>query len=160
MELATMMYGGNSGGKIPKDLDAIATPEKSPKGPAKDVAPIGQFSAQTPGGRFADRSISAIGGVETGDDAAQFILLGAQTVQVCTGVMVHGYKLAQTLCDGLSAFMDRHGFESIEDYRGHSLIECLKSALPFPIASLGPIYVIYGNTSGRHVRRPDAFAFS
>jgi len=121
MELATMMYGGNSGGKIPKDLDAIATPEKSPKGPAKDVAPIGQFSAQTPGGRFADRSISAIGGIETGDDAAQFILLGAQTVQVCTGVMVHGYKLAQTLCDGLSAFMDRHGFESIEDYRGHSL---------------------------------------
>lgn len=27
-------------------------------------------------------SLSAIGGVETGDDAAEFILLGANTVQV------------------------------------------------------------------------------
>ncbi|MBL4592147.1 MAG: NAD-dependent dihydropyrimidine dehydrogenase subunit PreA, partial [Phycisphaerales bacterium] len=60
-------------------------------------------------------------GVESGDDAAQFILLGASTVQVCTGVMVHGYKLAGRMCDELSAFMDKHGFESIEDFRGHSL---------------------------------------
>jgi dihydropyrimidine dehydrogenase (NADP+) len=28
-------------------------------------------------------SLSAIGGVETGGDAAEFILLGANTVQVC-----------------------------------------------------------------------------
>lgn len=28
------------------------------------------------------RSLSAIGGVETGNDAAEFILLGADTVQV------------------------------------------------------------------------------
>src|SRR5215468_9371611 len=40
---------------------------------------------------FPDRSVSGIGGVETGDDAAQFILLGSNTVQVCTGVMIHGY---------------------------------------------------------------------
>jgi dihydropyrimidine dehydrogenase (NADP+) len=32
---------------------------------------------------FADgQSLSAIGGVETGNDAAEFILLGADTVQV------------------------------------------------------------------------------
>ena len=59
--------------------------------------------------------------METGRDAAQFILLGAQTVQVCTGVMIHGYGLAKTLCGELAEFMDRHGFESIEDFRGHSL---------------------------------------
>ena len=29
-----------------------------------------------------DRSLSGIGGVETGRDAAEFLLLGAQTVQV------------------------------------------------------------------------------
>jgi dihydroorotate dehydrogenase subfamily 1 len=70
---------------------------------------------------FPDRSISAIGGVESGEDAAQFILLGASTVQVCTGVMIHGYKLASRMCDELSAFMDKHGFQSIEDFRGHAL---------------------------------------
>ena len=71
--------------------------------------------------KYPDRSISGIGGVETGDDAAQFILLGADTVQVCTGVMKFGYGLARQLCDQLSAFMDRHGFESIDQFRGHSL---------------------------------------
>ena len=70
---------------------------------------------------FPGRSLSAIGGVETGEDAAQFILLGADTVQVCTGVMIHGYKLIHELTKGLSAFMDAHGFKSITDFRGHSL---------------------------------------
>ncbi len=70
---------------------------------------------------FPGRSISGIGGVETGEDAAQFILLGASTVQVCTGVMIHGYAMVKELCRGLEAFMDQHGFKSIEDFRGHSL---------------------------------------
>ncbi|MFO0873906.1 MAG: NAD-dependent dihydropyrimidine dehydrogenase subunit PreA [Phycisphaerales bacterium] len=70
---------------------------------------------------FPGRSLSAIGGVESGDDAAQFILLGANTVQVCTGVMIHGYGLVKALCDGLSAFMDRHGFANIDAFRGKSL---------------------------------------
>ncbi|MFO0827093.1 MAG: NAD-dependent dihydropyrimidine dehydrogenase subunit PreA [Phycisphaerales bacterium] len=70
---------------------------------------------------FPDRSLSGIGGVETGDDAAQFILVGASTVQVCTGVMIHGYKLVHELCKGLSAFMDRHGFATLDAFRGASL---------------------------------------
>lgn len=70
---------------------------------------------------FPHASLSGIGGVETGEDAAQFILLGASTVQVCTGVMIHGYGMVKDLCNGLSAFMDKHHFKSIEDFRGHSL---------------------------------------
>lgn len=70
---------------------------------------------------FTDRSISAIGGVESGEDAAQYILLGASTVQACTGVMVHGYGLVRSMCEDLESFMDTHGFETIEDFRGHAL---------------------------------------
>jgi dihydropyrimidine dehydrogenase (NADP+)/dihydropyrimidine dehydrogenase (NAD+) subunit PreA len=72
-------------------------------------------------GEFPGRSISGIGGVETGEDAAQFILLGADTVQVCTGVMKHGYGLIHPLCDGLLKFMDKHKFERIDEFRGHSV---------------------------------------
>jgi dihydroorotate dehydrogenase subfamily 1 len=72
-------------------------------------------------GEFPDRSISAIGGVESGGDAAQFILLGASTVQVCTGVMIHGYGHVRSMCDQLEGFMDKHGFETIQDFRGHAL---------------------------------------
>ncbi|XP_059304250.1 dihydropyrimidine dehydrogenase (NADP(+)), chloroplastic [Lycium ferocissimum] len=68
-----------------------------------------------------DYSLSAIGGVETGADAAEFILLGANTVQVCTGVMMHGYGLVKTLCSELKDFMRKHNFSSIEDFRGASL---------------------------------------
>jgi dihydroorotate dehydrogenase subfamily 1 len=70
---------------------------------------------------FPDRSLSAIGGIETGEDAAQFVLLGANTVQVCTGVMKFGYELAKPLCEGLLAFMDKHKFETLDDFRGRSL---------------------------------------
>ncbi|MFG0299519.1 MAG: NAD-dependent dihydropyrimidine dehydrogenase subunit PreA [Phycisphaerales bacterium JB047] len=72
-------------------------------------------------GAFPDRSISAIGGVESGEDAAQFILLGASTVQVCTGVMIHGYGHVKSMCQQLEAFMEKHGFETIEEFRGHAL---------------------------------------
>ncbi len=70
---------------------------------------------------FKGRSLSGIGGIETGEDAAQFILLGANTCQVCTGVMIHGYEVAKPLCEGLAKFMDAHKFATIEQFRGHAL---------------------------------------
>jgi dihydroorotate dehydrogenase subfamily 1 len=70
---------------------------------------------------FPGRTLSGIGGVETGEDAAQFILVGASTVQVCTGVMKFGYELVKPLCEGLLAFMEKHKFETLDDFRGYSL---------------------------------------
>src|SRR5438552_7509912 len=70
---------------------------------------------------FPGRSLSAIGGVETGNDAAEFILLGGDTVQICTGVMKFGYEHIKPLCDGLLAFMAKHQFETLADFRGKSL---------------------------------------
>ncbi len=70
---------------------------------------------------FPGRSLSGIGGIETGEDAAQFILLGASTCQVCTGVMIHGYEVAKPLCEGLAKFMDSHKFANIEQFRGQAL---------------------------------------
>jgi dihydroorotate dehydrogenase subfamily 1 len=70
---------------------------------------------------YPGRSLSGIGGVETGADAAQFILLGADTVQVCTGVMKHGYGLIHSLCEDLLKFMEKHKFETLDDFKGHSV---------------------------------------
>jgi dihydroorotate dehydrogenase subfamily 1 len=67
------------------------------------------------------RTLSGIGGIETGNDAAQFILLGCDTVQVCTGVMKFGYGIVKTMQDELLAFMEEHNFTRIEDFKGHSL---------------------------------------
>jgi dihydroorotate dehydrogenase subfamily 1 len=70
---------------------------------------------------FPGRSLSGIGGIETGADAAQFILLGADTVQVCTGVMKVGYDCVKKMKDDLLAFMEKHKFNTISDFKGHSL---------------------------------------
>ena len=70
---------------------------------------------------YSHATLSGIGGIETGYDAAEFILLGADTVQVCTGVMKHGYKLVQKMSEELLEFMERHGFETIDDFKGAAL---------------------------------------
>ncbi len=70
---------------------------------------------------FPGRTLSGMGGVENGGDAAQFILLGSDTVQVCTGVMKFGYECVKPMCDELLAFMDKHGFETLADFKGKSL---------------------------------------
>ena len=68
-----------------------------------------------------DRSLSGLGGIESGADAAQFILLGADTVQVCTGVMKFGYGCVKPMCDELLGFMAKHQFETLADFKGKSL---------------------------------------
>ncbi len=77
--------------------------------------------AQTIRQEFPGRSLSGIGGIERGRDAAEFILLGADTVQVCTGVMKFGYECIKPMCEELLAFMDRHKFNSLADFKGKSL---------------------------------------
>ena len=68
-----------------------------------------------------EKSLSGIGGVETGRDAAEFILLGSDTVQVCTGVMIHGYPVIKKLVGGLQAFMAEHDFKSVSEFKGNAL---------------------------------------
>ena len=48
---------------------------------------------------FPGRTLSGIGGIESGNDAAQFILLGCDTVQVCTYVMKVGYRCIHDMCE-------------------------------------------------------------
>src|SRR5262245_29623257 len=67
------------------------------------------------------RAISGIGGVATWRDAAEFIALGCTTVQVCTAAMHYGFRIVEDLADGLSNWMDEHGYASIEDFRGRAV---------------------------------------
>jgi len=65
--------------------------------------------------------ISGMGGIASWKDAAEFLLLGATSVQVCTTVMHYGFRIVEDLCDGLSNWMDDKGFASIDQFRGKSL---------------------------------------
>ena len=66
-------------------------------------------------------SISGIGGIASWQDAAEYILVGASTVQVCTAVMLRGYKIVEKMKNGLSAYMHEKGFESVAQMTGSVL---------------------------------------
>ena len=65
--------------------------------------------------------ISAIGGIATWRDAAEFIALGAGSVQVCTAAMHFGFKIVDDMIDGLKNWMDGKGYARIEDFRGKAV---------------------------------------
>jgi len=90
---------------------------------AQAVRPIALRHVMELGRVFQDTevSISGIGGVETAEDAVQFILLGSSTVQICTGAMLRGFKMIHELNEQLENWMEKKGFESINDFLGHSL---------------------------------------
>ena len=66
----------------------------------------------------ADRADPEVGAADlrhrrhfrTWRDAAEFILLGCGTVQVCTAAMHYGYRIVEDMIDGLSNWMDEKGF--------------------------------------------------
>ncbi len=69
----------------------------------------------------AGTKISGMGGISTWKDAAEFLLLGAHSLQVCTAVMHYGYRLIDDLCDGLSNWLDEKGYSSVNQIIGASV---------------------------------------
>ncbi|SFA87578.1 dihydrouracil dehydrogenase (NAD+) /dihydropyrimidine dehydrogenase (NADP+) [Poseidonocella pacifica] len=68
--------------------------------------------------------ISGIGGVTTWRDAAEFLTLGAGSVQVCTAAMTYGFKIVEEMISGLSEWMDTKGFTTIEEVTGRAVPNC------------------------------------
>jgi dihydropyrimidine dehydrogenase (NAD+) subunit PreA len=67
------------------------------------------------------KPISAIGGITTWRDAAEFISMSAGNVQVCTAAMTYGFKIVEEMISGLSGWMDEKGYKTIEDFRGRAV---------------------------------------
>ncbi|MFT6378129.1 MAG: dihydropyrimidine dehydrogenase (NAD+) subunit PreA, partial [bacterium] len=65
--------------------------------------------------------ISGIGGVSNWKDAVEFMVLGASSVQVCTEVMLRGYRVVEDMIDGLNFYMMEHGFETLDDFIGKAI---------------------------------------
>jgi dihydroorotate dehydrogenase subfamily 1 len=68
-----------------------------------------------------EMAVSGIGGVAEAKDAIEHILLGASTVQACTGPMLQGHGMVKGLISGLSDFMDERDFKSVRDMVGLAL---------------------------------------
>lgn len=73
---------------------------------------------------YPDKAISGIGGIRGFREAFNFIANGAGNLQICTAAMEEkgsggvGVELIKELTDDLNEFMERKGYNSIEELRG------------------------------------------
>ena len=65
--------------------------------------------------------ISGIGGISNWRDAVEFILLGSASVQVCTEVMLRGYRVVEDMVEGLENYMADKGFETLDQMIGKAI---------------------------------------
>lgn len=82
-------------------------------------------------------SISGIGGIETWEDAAEFILLGASTLQVTTAIMQYGYRIVEDMKNGLMHYMEEQGVDHLSELVG------LANQNIIPAESLDRDYIVY-----------------
>jgi dihydroorotate dehydrogenase (fumarate) len=63
-------------------------------------------------------SLAATTGVEDSADVAKYLLAGADVVMSASALLRHGPEYATVLLDGLSAWMKRKGFKTVDELRG------------------------------------------
>ena len=63
-------------------------------------------------------SLAATSGVEVSADLARYLLAGADVVMTTSALLRHGPGYAAELLDGLSRWMARKGFQSVDEVRG------------------------------------------
>ena len=65
--------------------------------------------------------ISGIGGITNWRDAVEFMLLGSSSVQVCTEVMLRGYRIVEDMIEGLDTYLAERGFSSAMEIVGKAV---------------------------------------
>lgn len=69
----------------------------------------------------SDLPILGIGGISNWHDAAEYITVGADVVQVCTEVMVNGYGIINAMRQGLLNYLESKGFNSPADLKNKAI---------------------------------------
>ncbi len=71
--------------------------------------------------------IMAAGGVRNWKDAVETVLCGANLVGVCAETLISGYDIARPMIEGLTAYMEKHGYATLDEFRG-KLVPEVKTA--------------------------------
>ncbi|MHB8128788.1 MAG: NAD-dependent dihydropyrimidine dehydrogenase subunit PreA [Mobilitalea sp.] len=71
--------------------------------------------------KLAKVPISGMGGIETWRDAAEFISLGCENIQVTTAVMQYGYRVIEDMIEGMQLYLSTHGLTSVSEIVGKAL---------------------------------------
>ena len=103
----------------------------------KAVKPVALRFIQQMRTAIPNLEVSGIGGIETWEDAAEFILVGAKTLQVTTAIMQYGYRIVEDLCNGLMHYMEEQKVDSLEQLVGKANKNII------PAEELDRDYIVY-----------------
>ena len=62
--------------------------------------------------------VIGIGGISTAEDAIAYIMAGASAVELASAPTMYGYERYEEIVEGIEAFMQRKGYNSLDDFRG------------------------------------------
>ena len=65
--------------------------------------------------------LSGIGGIETWVDVLEYLLVGATTIQVTTGIIHYGQGIVESMIEGLSDYMAMKKIARVKDLVGKAL---------------------------------------
>jgi dihydroorotate dehydrogenase subfamily 1 len=74
--------------------------------------------------------IFGVGGVCNGRDAAEMFMAGASAVQVCTEAILRGPTVYGKIARELNAFLDGHGYSSVEEIKGLTIRRMAERGAP------------------------------
>jgi dihydropyrimidine dehydrogenase (NAD+) subunit PreA len=92
--------------------------------------------------------ISGIGGIENWRDAAEFIALGANAVQVCTAAMLYGFRIVEDMIDGMSGWMDAQGHRQVADFTGAAV----RNVVDWNELNMGRCFIACEDTSHQAIK--------
>jgi dihydroorotate dehydrogenase (fumarate) len=82
---------------------------------------------------FPDLPIIACGGVASAEDILEFILAGADLVQMLSEALLKGRQLYNKIVEDLPEVMDKYGIESLKELRGMTLKRQAQGMGGYPI---------------------------
>ena len=65
--------------------------------------------------------VIGVGGVESWEDAVEYILAGAHAVQIGSAIFYRDLGVFRDICEGMRKWMEKNGYEAVEDFRGLAL---------------------------------------
>ena len=71
--------------------------------------------------------IMAAGGITNWKDAVEMILCGGNLIGVCAETLISGYDIVRPMIAGVSEYMEKHGYKTIDDFRS-KLVDEVKTA--------------------------------
>lgn len=70
---------------------------------------------------FPNIPISGVGGIVDGYSAAEFLCMGSTTLQVCSAIMLDGFKIIDKMKEELTEVLNSHEMTNVMELKGKSL---------------------------------------